>query len=292
MNRFFFYLLMTIMCVFAAKVARAADLKLPDHAVAGQSITIGTSGDGSVTLYLFGPGQAIKRSISLGHEISLKGEDLRNAGLYTLIISGGDNPVSRQLYVQPAAPAKINFLARPSRVPVARPNVITGTAFIFDDFQNLVLAPTSVKFDLSVKDGGTTSRTVTSKYGVAFLDLGSSAKEGAAQLVASAGQANVRRVVQQVAADPCGGSLRMSVHREKNWLIAETAPVHDCSGNPVPDGTIVTFIEQSSNGGRSTVDARIKKGIARAQLPVQPNAVVTVAAGVVLGNEVRVGGGE
>jgi hypothetical protein len=84
----------------------------------------------------------------------------------------------------------------------------------------------------------------------------------------------------------------MSLHREKEWLIAETAPVRDCSGNPVPDGTIVTFIEQSPDGTRSTVDARIKKGIARAQLPVQKNATVTVAAGVVLGNEVRVGGGE
>lgn len=289
MNRLFLYLLTIVMCVFAAGVARAADLKLPDHAVAGQSITIGTSGDGSATLYVYGPAQAIKRSISLGHEISLKGEDLRNAGVYTLIISG-DNPVTRQLYVQPAAPAKINFLARPSRVPVARANVITGTAFVFDEFQNLVFAPTPVKFDLSVKDGGTTSRTVTSKFGVAYIDLGSSAKEGAAQFVASAGQANVRRVIQQMAADPC--ALHMSLHREKEWLIAETAPVRDCSGNPVPDGTIVTFIEQSPNGGRSTVDARIKKGIARAQLPVQPNAIVTVAAGVVLGNEVRVGGGE
>lgn len=289
MNRFFFYLLMIAMCVFAAEVARAADLKLPGHAVAGQGITIGTSGDGSATLYVYGPGQAIKRSISLGHEISLRGEELRNAGIYTLIVSG-DNPVTKQLYVQPAGPAKINFLARPSRVPVARPNVITGTAFVFDEFQNLVLAPAPVKFDLSVKDGGTTSRTVTSKYGVAYIDLGSSAKEGAAQFVASAGQASVRRVVQQVAADPC--ALHISVHRENNWLIAETAPVRDCSGNPVPDGTIVTFIEQSSNGGRSTVDARIKKGIARAQLPVQLDATVTVAAGVVLGNEVRVGGGE
>lgn len=289
MNRFFLYLLMIAMCVFAAEVARAADLKLPDHAVAGQGITIGTSGDGSATLYVYGPGQAIKRSISLGNEISLKSEELRNAGIYTLIVSG-DHPVTRQLYVQPASPAKINFLARPSRVPVARPNVITGTAFVFDEFQNLVLAPAPVRFDLSVKDGGTTSRTVTSKYGVAYIDLGSSAKEGATQFVASAGQASVRRVVQQVAADPC--ALHMSVHRENDWLIAETAPVRDCSGNPVPDGTIVTFIEQSKNGGRSTVDARIKKGIARAQLPVQPDATVTVAAGVVLGNEVRVGGGE
>ena len=289
MNRILIFILAIVMCIFAVEAARAADLKIPDHAVAGQSITIVTSGDGSATLYLFGPGQAIKRGISLGREVTLGGEDLRNAGLYTLIVSGGDTPVTKQLYVQPAAPAKINFLARPSRVPVAHPNAITGTAFVFDEFHNLVLNPTPVKFDLSVKDGGTTSRTVSSKYGVAFIDLGSSAKEGAAQFVASAGQGSVRRVVQQVAAEPC--ALRMSLHREKDWLIAETAPVRDCSGNPVPDGTIVTFIEQSP-GSRSTVDARIKKGIARAQLPIQKNATVTVAAGVVLGNEVRVGGGE
>jgi hypothetical protein len=289
-NRLLIYILIIVMCVFAAEVARAADLKIPDHAVAGQSITVGSSGDGSATLYVFGPGQAIKRSISLGREITLQGEDLRHAGIYTLIVSGGDSPITKQLYVQPASPAKINFLARPSRVPVAHPDVITGTAFVFDEFHSLVLNPTPVKFDLSVKDGGTTSRTVTSKYGVAFIDLGSSAKEGAAQFVASSGQASVRRVVQQVAAEPCG--LRMSLHQEKEWLIAETAPVRDCSGNPVPDGTIVTFIEQSPDGTRSTVDARIKKGIARAQLPMQKNATVTVAAGVVLGNEVRVGGGE
>jgi hypothetical protein len=289
-NRILISILVIVMCVFAIEAARAADLKIPDHTVAGQSITVGTSGDGSATLYLFGPGQAIKRNISLGRELKLQGEDLRNAGLYTLILAGGDTPVTKQLYVQPAAPAKINFLARPSRVPVAHPSAITGTAFVFDEFHNLVLNPTPVKFDLSVKDGGTTSRSVTSKYGVAFIDLGSSAKEGAAQFVASAGQANVRRVVQQVAAEPCG--LHMSLHREKEWLIAETALVRDCSGNPVPDGTIVTFIEQSPGGTRSTVDARIKKGIARAQLPVQKNATVTVAAGVVLGNEVRVGGGE
>jgi hypothetical protein len=40
------------------------------------------------------------------------------------------------------------------------------------------------------------------------------------------------------------------------------------------------------------VDARIKKGIARAQLPASANANVTIAAGVVLGNELHIGGGE
>jgi hypothetical protein len=40
------------------------------------------------------------------------------------------------------------------------------------------------------------------------------------------------------------------------------------------------------------VDARIKKGTARAELPKSDNATITVAAGVVLGNELHVGGGQ
>jgi hypothetical protein len=75
----------------------------------------------------------------------------------------------------------------------------------------------------------------------------------------------------------------------KNSVVIETDPVRDCSGNPVPDGTIVSFI-QTDRSGRSTVDSRIKKGIARAELPVSDNATITVAAGVVLGNELHVGG--
>jgi hypothetical protein len=51
----------------------------------------------------------------------------------------------------------------------------------------------------------------------------------------------------------------------------------------------VTFI-QNDKTGKSTVDARIKKGTARAELPASDNATITVAAGVVLGNELHVGG--
>jgi hypothetical protein len=77
--------------------------------------------------------------------------------------------------------------------------------------------------------------------------------------------------------------------RANNRVVVETDPVRDCSGNPVPDGTIVTFI-QTEKSGKSTVDARIKKGTARAELPASDNATITVAAGVVLGNELHVGG--
>jgi hypothetical protein len=39
--------------------------------------------------------------------------------------------------------------------------------------------------------------------------------------------------------------------------------------------------------GRTTVDAPIKKGVARVQLPLSGPATISVASGVVIGNEIR-----
>jgi len=131
---------------------------------------------------------------------------------------------------------------------------------------------------------------VTSHVGVAWTNSASAPKAGAAQFVASVGEASVNRVVQQVAADPC--NLRMHLAgRVKDMIVVQTDPVRDCSGNPVPDGTIVTFI-QTDKSGKSSVDARVKKGLARAELPAAADATITVASGVVLGNELHVGGGQ
>jgi hypothetical protein len=40
------------------------------------------------------------------------------------------------------------------------------------------------------------------------------------------------------------------------------------------------------------VDARIKKGVAKAELPNLHDATISVASGVAMGNDIRVGGGE
>ncbi len=71
----------------------------------------------------------------------------------------------------------------------------------------------------------------------------------------------------------------------------QTDPIRDCAGNPVPDGTIVTFTSTDANG-KSAVDARIKRGIAQANLPASNGATISVAAGVVVGNEIHWGGGQ
>lgn len=277
-----------LLVCFAAS-AFAAEVQLPDKPVAGQDLTIGTSGSGDATLYIVGPGTAIKREVKVGESIQIKGEELRHAGYYQIAIKGGAD-VSKELYIAPARAEKINFLARPSRVPVGQPKVIAGTAFVFDQYENLVTEPTAVTFELSVPGAAPKLERATTKDGVAYLQTGSGNKAGPGQFVVKIGDTSVRRVVEETASEPC--NLRFSVHKEKDGLIAQTDPVRDCSGNAVPDGTIVTFISAEPGKGRSTVDARVKKGIARAVLPPVPGATISVASGVVLGNEVRWGGGE
>ena len=284
MRRLLWIALLILVCWFADDVARAADLQVPPTVVAGNALSVPTSGSGSATMYLIGPSYSAKREVKLGESIELKPEELRSAGRYTVVLSSGG---SASFFVTPAKPTDIAFLARPSRVPVAKPGVITGVAFVFDDYKNMVVAPTPVKFDLTVQ-GTTESRTDTSKYGIAWTKMDSAKKEGAAQFVASTGDASVNRVVEQTASEPC--SLRMKVaEKNERGFVVETDPIKDCTGNAVPDGTIVTFSLVDSKG-RTTVDSRIKKGFARAELPPTNGGVVSVAAGVVTGNELRVGG--
>jgi hypothetical protein len=276
-------LVVGFMC--AASAMGAAQLRISGPVQAGSAATLQASGSGSATLYLFGPGGASKRTVQRGN-IALSGDELRAAGRYTAILDGE----RASFFVTAGALEKLSFIARPSRVPSAASGAVLGSAFLFDRFQNLVLAPTPVNFRLAVEGVSGEERSVTGKDGIAWVQLNSGRRSGPAQFTASSGAIQVRRVVQQVAADPC--SIRMMASRSPDGnILVETAPIQDCSGNAVPDGTIVTFTSVDG-AGRSTVDARIKRGSARAELPASRSATLSVAAGVVMGNEIRWGGGQ
>lgn len=265
----------------------AADLRVPSRIIAGKGATIGVSGSG--TLYLSGPGFAARHDVSNG-DFELQPEETRSAGRYLAILKSSDGTVIKDITIVPGETTKLIFQARPSRVPVARPKVISGSAFVFDQFRNLITKPTPVNFQLTVNGATTLNKTVTSKDGIAWTQTNSSPRVGAAQFIASIGSDSVRRVVQQVASEPCG--LKMHATLAGDVVMVETDPVRDCSGNPVPDGTIVTFTAQEANGTRDQVDARVKKGIARASLPSMTAGVITVASGVTLGNQIRIGENE
>jgi len=269
-----------LVCCFVI-ATHAADIPVPATVTAGEGLTIPTSGNGPATLYVVGPGTAIKRKVQLGQAIQLSAGDLQNAGRYVVSLNGD----SAIFFVTAGPVCSIAFLARPSRVPADTPGVINGTVFVFDRHDNLVLQPQPMKFELSV-NGQSVARSASTRDGVAYVKLDSTRKEGPAQFVAASGGVSVRRVVQEVASDPC--NIRMVAQPDKNGILVRTEPIHDCAGNPVPDGTIVTFTSTDSEG-KSTVDARIKRGIAEAELPDSKNATISVASGVVVGNEIRWG---
>jgi hypothetical protein len=78
----------------------------------------------------------------------------------------------------------------------------------------------------------------------------------------------------------------MSAQPSGQRIELETDLVRDCSGNAVPDGTIVTFTE-TYHGSQSIVDVPLKHGVARVEMPAYNGAKISVASGVVLGNEIR-----
>ena len=261
-----------------------ADLNVPQSATAGTAITIGTAGEGTATFYLIGPVARAKLPVQLGQPVQIRPEDTRAAGLYTAILRSDSGTIAKSFFVVPSQPGHISFLAQPSRVPTSASDAISGTAFVMDDDYNLVLAPAPVEFALTPENSPVLSRTVNTRDGVAWTRIDSGARSGSAQFTASAGNVSVKRIVYEVAAQPC--NLRFHAQPSHNGILVETDPVRDCAGNPVPDGTIVTFTGMDSQG-KSTVDAVVKKGVARAELPAASQATISVASGVVSGNEIR-----
>lgn len=271
----------------SAGYAQDAGLTAPTTIEAGSAFAISTGGSGSGTLYIVGPSQVLTKQVQLGGPVQLTAGEVINAGHYLLILSAASGTESTTMDVTPLAqPARVSFLAEPSRLPVALQHGIAGSVYVFDRFGNIDVAPASVSFELSTPAGPAQKESAVTRDGAAWTRLNTTAHEGVDSFVARVGNVSVSRLVDQVAGDPC--QLTMSVKPVGNVLQLQTAPVRDCSGNPVPDGTIVSFSE-SFNGGLSTADVPIKGGIAKVELPAHPGGVITVASGVVLGNQIRWG---
>ena len=277
-------------CLAAAWVGACAAqdgaMHVPESVVAGVETTISTTGSGKATFYLAGPGVSLKKNISLGEDVQLASQDVRTAGDYLAILCS-DTCRSENFYVSAGKPASVSFIVHPSRVPVAQSDAISGVAFPFDQYRNLVLTPVNVNFQLTVKDASLFSRSVRTQNGAAWFRTSSGKSAGLLQVVASLDDLTAKRALQQVASDPC--NLRITGQRTKTGILVQTEPLHDCAGNILPDGTIVTFTATGPDG-RDTVDAPIKQGVARAQMDSSGATMISAASGVVLGNEIRVGG--
>ncbi|HTF67319.1 MAG TPA: hypothetical protein VK638_32030 [Edaphobacter sp.] len=267
--------------------AQSASMSVPKQVEAGSAFSIQTTGSGKAVLYIVGFGQVLRQEVQLGESASFAAGVLHNAGHYLVTLAGESATDNGTLDVLPASRvANVSFLAKPSRLPVNLRDGISGAAYIFDAYQNLIPTPTSVTFQLSVGSGVTQTRTAMTREGRAWTQMDSAAKEGAAQFTARVGEISSTRIIQQVPGDPCG--LKMSARPSGQKIELTTDPLRDCSGNAVPDGTIVTFT-QVHDGSQTTVDVPLKRGIAQAELPAYNGSKISAATGVVLGNEIRWG---
>jgi hypothetical protein len=268
-----------------AIAAAAGPLEVPGKIEAGSAFSIQTAGTGTAVLYIVGPGQVIKRDVHLGENVTFDHGELHNAGHYTAFLATPSSTDAVDFDVVAVhQPYTISFLAKPSRLPVDLQDGISGVVYVFDVFRNLILEPMRVSFQLSEAGGSVGTRAVPTQNGVAWIQMNSAPKAGPARFEASVGNISEQRVIQQVAGDPC--NLRINAQPAGNRIAVETDPVRDCRGNPVPDGTVVTFTE-TYNGSEATVDAPLKRGVAKTDLPARRGAVISVAAGVVMGNEIH-----
>jgi len=266
-------------------LAQSGELTVPKSIEAGAAFSVQASGSGKGTLYIAGPGQFIKQDVQLGGSIEIASGSLFNAGHYSVWVTSDSSAQSGSIDVLPAQkPSDITFIAKPSRLPVALHNAITGSAYVFDAYGNLITKPMQVSFQLSNPGSTPQTRNVETHNGAAWTQMDSATREGKAQFVVRVGDVSSTRIVGQVPGDPC--SIKMNAKSAGNKIQLVTDPVRDCSGNAIPGGTIVTFT-QTYGDSKSTVDVPLKKGIASVEMPAQRGATISVASGVVLGNQIR-----
>ena len=281
LSLFFGTLLIVAPCLLAQNDAFQA----PKSIAAGDQFSIQTTGSGKATLLIVGPNQVLKRDVERGQSISFAPGTLHNAGHYLVILKTDSSSDVAEIDVSAAsAPSELTFLARPSRLPVGLHDGITGAVYVFDAYKNLITVPASVSFELSNPSGATQTHVVQSHNGAAFTAMDSTQQQGADKFTARAGTVTSTRIVGQVPGDPCG--IKMSAKPSGQQIELETEPLRDCSGNAVPDGTIVTFTETYA-GAQTTADVPLKRGIAQVDMPAHNGALVTAASGVVLGNQIR-----
>jgi hypothetical protein len=276
-------IILVLVCVLSGW-ATASALQVPAVVEAGRGFSISLDGSGQATFYLVGPDHVVKRTVSLGGDLQIPSSDVRSAGRYqVLVCSSICNSATFEVKAGP--PAHLSFFLHPSRVPVSTRDSIDASAFVFDQYFNLVLTPATVDFRSASASGPAFSRPVPTRNGVAWMRMNSTSHEGRVQLAAVIDKVEEARVIQQVAAEACG--LRMKAVTSGDRVVLETDPIRDCSRNALPDGTVVSFTK-IDKAGKSTVDTPIKKGVARMQFSLHGPAQISVACGVVLGNEVAV----
>jgi adhesin/invasin len=196
------------------------------------------------------------------------------AGLATVTATVGSLNATRPVTFTPGPPANLSLIAAPSTLPVGSLSALTAT--VTDQFGNPVVNGTAVSFTTNLGSASPVTRVTTN--GVATATL-SSTLPGTAVVTATVGSLSATRPVTFTPGPPTNLSLAAAPSTlQVGNLSALTATVTDQFGNPVVDGTVVSFTTKL--GSASPVTRVTTNGVATATLSSTVAGLATVTATV------------
>ncbi|NOZ56487.1 MAG: hypothetical protein GXO73_06830 [Calditrichaeota bacterium] len=182
-----------------------------------------------------------------------------------------------RIYLGESKPTYLTLQARPAVLQADGTSTSEITATVSDSSRNPVPDGTTVRFELLEGKGRLDSYQQTTG-GVATTKLVSDTKPGLAVVRASVGALSDTVTIRYVA----GGPASISVVADSSSLPADgvtvtrvRAYVYDAAGNPVADGTVVTF---EADLGHITERAQTQNGVAQAQFSGSQTGVATIVA--------------
>jgi parallel beta-helix repeat protein len=194
------------------------------------------------------------------------------AGVATVTATLNSLSATAQVTFTPGAPFTLTLTAVPATLPVGNSSTLTATAT--DQFGNPVADGTTISFTTSL--GTLSSATATTSGGNASATLNSTLP-GVATVTATVGSLNATTLVTFTAGAPFTLTLTAV---PATLLVGNsstlTATATDQFGNPVADGTTISFT--TSLGGVSPVTATTVGGVATATLNSTVAGVATVTA--------------
>ena len=212
---------------------------------------------------------------------------LYNAGHYVVVLVGVS--LHRKRFVRCCARKRsrpiVSFLAKPSRLPVGLHDGITGAVYVFDAYHNLIAAPTPVSFELSNPTGAAQKRIVETHDGAAWTEMDSTRPTRHRQ-VRSASWRSLQHARRQAGS---GRSVRIEDERP-----ASRVSRFSCRPNRCAIAAAMPFrTERSLLSPRPTMarnprwTCRLSGELRKWKCPPISGATISVASGVVLGNEIR-----
>jgi hypothetical protein len=247
-------------------------------APSGLAVTLAAQGSYGLRVYM----SAFEAGVA---RFTLPGEDLRQSGVVALIARAGAARGQGSLEIRPGAPADpITPLVGPRSIAADGEHQTMAVAVPFDDYGNPVADGTPVEFRALHPGERLERRSVPTAHLVAWRWIASGTRAGRATVTVAAGQAHGPDATFEEVPDwPVAFGLSASpadVPADgRQFVTLRTEGIRDRFGNPMLDGTLVTFVAEVPGSEPRQIPAYTIDGQAEAQLqaPEAPGSVTVRA---------------